>query len=130
MALFPSDDMAKQIVNLSKVAMVDLAPLEAHFFDGFPELWREFATSIYTFLLCAKEPLAAPPVLAEIAIGLVSQISHDFGGTQPYIPNGLAFEKKRMAAQIRNEFRGNNFRQLGRKYGVSESRVRQIVSQD
>lgn len=106
----------------------DLLPLEALFVPGFPEVWREVATSIYKVSL--EEPeLAAlgQPRLAQIAVTQTKQLAHDLGGGMMYLPVGHLFHAGEKALAVIAGFRGDNLRELATAHGVTDGRVRQII---
>lgn len=51
-----------------------------------------------------------------------------FGGLSIYIPKADAWERMARDEQIREEFDGYNFKELARRYGLTEVRIRSIVS--
>lgn len=55
--------------------------------------------------------------------GLVKQ----YAGMHIYVPEHETFKNGQRNAQIRGEFDGYNFRDLARKYGLTESSIRRIV---
>lgn len=68
-------------------------------------------------------------VLAEL-IGLENfkSLVRTFNGTSIYIPKIESLEKIVRDEQIKQEFDGNNYRELALKYGLTETWVRNIVS--
>ena len=56
-------------------------------------------------------------------------IAQDLGGTQPYIPVGHFYSAAARADAVRRAFRGDNHRSLAEAYGVSTSRIRQILAE-
>jgi len=73
-----------------------------------------------------------PEIYREVAgvLGLEAAIalSERFGGQLLYFPklDGLLRAKRDEA--IRAEFTGKNYRELAKKYGISEQQVRRVVS--
>ncbi len=117
------------IRDLSSVAPADMAVLEGLFPSDWPEVWGDFARVFYIGL-CASKELAAPrDALARAAIEQVHVMGFQLGGSQPYIPRGTALAQRTDNARIRHEFKGNNYGELAARYGLSESRVRQIINQ-
>ena len=81
-------EMFKRI-DLSQLTQEQLAPLEALIPPGWPDVWRELATSHYVTLISAPGADAVElSSLANLAIALTLGIAQDLGGTQPYIPVG------------------------------------------
>lgn len=75
-----------------------------------------------------KEELAGiyEEVAEQIGIDNAYKLFCQFRGQQLTFP--LKFYSSRsIAERICNEYKGNNTRELARKYGYSESRVRQII---
>ena len=52
-----------------------------------------------------------------------------FGGLSIYIPKADAWERMARDEQIRAEFDGYNFKELAGRYGLTEVRIRSIVSE-
>lgn len=52
-----------------------------------------------------------------------------FSGSSLYIPKIESLEKPIRDAMIREEFNGNNYRELGLKYGLTEAWIRDIVKE-
>lgn len=67
--------------------------------------------------------------LAEI-VGLEAyrKLVENFGGCQIYIPKLEMTLKKIRNIEIRNSFNGSNYRELAKKYHLSEKTVREIIS--
>lgn len=67
--------------------------------------------------------------LAE-AVGLEAyrKLVENFGGCQIYIPKLEMTLKKIRNIEIRNSFNGSNYRELSKKYNLSEIMIRRIVS--
>ena len=106
----------------------DLRPLEALFVHGFPETWREVATSLYKANL-ADPDLAAlgQPRLAQIAVTQTKQLAHDMGGSMMYLPAGHFFQASEKALAVIAGFRGDNLRELAAEHSVTDGRIRQII---
>lgn len=118
---------ANQPIDAAMMTMSELGPLEALLCEDFPAMWVDLATSFYTGLVAIEPPLATPEILAECAVTLTRKLAADFGGGSLYIPKGDRFEARIRDDKIRMEFRGNNARQLGLKYKLSEMQIRNIV---
>ena len=52
-----------------------------------------------------------------------------YGGTWLYIPKPDTFERTDRNKRILDDFDGYNFKQLARKYGLTEVQIRTIVSE-
>lgn len=98
--------------------------------DGAPVTgrWRE---DIAGWLLVeltdiARTELGFEDRLAgEIAAGFLQGLRRRIGGQEVHIP---APDKAARDARIRAEFRGNNTRDLSRRYGLSRRRIYEIVA--
>lgn len=67
--------------------------------------------------------------LAElIGIENYCKLVQTFGGLSVYIPRIESFERMLRDESLREEFNGYNIRELSRKYGLTEVRVRSIVA--
>ena len=64
-----------------------------------------------------------------LAIGLdnAKKLLEEFSGCVIYVPQLAALERSDRNRQIRAEFNGYNFRELGKKYGLTEVTIRNIV---
>ena len=66
--------------------------------------------------------------LAEtIGIEAYRDLVKQYAGTHIYVPEHETFKANQRNAQIRKDFDGYNFRELARKYGLTESSIRRIV---
>lgn len=123
----PSVMPGRPRIGLAAISSSDIAPLEKVLPGACPDVWREFAQSIYLTLLRHQERTQSADELARMTWALVQGIAQDLGGTQPYIPSGHFYSSAARAAAVRREFNGNNHRRLAAAHGVSESRIRQIL---
>lgn len=111
-----------------KITASDIKPLEALFVRGFPETWREVATSLYGAILDDADLAAlGQSSLARIAVNQTRQLARDLGGSMMYLPVGHFFMAGEKQLAIIAGFKGDNLRSLGTEHGVSEGRVRQII---
>lgn len=53
-----------------------------------------------------------------------------YGGTEIYVPKLDGFLRAERDARLRDEFDGYNFRQLAKKYGLTDVRIRSIVADE
>lgn len=60
--------------------------------------------------------------------GLVEFV-REYGGATLYIPKGSLIKSTNEKKAIIAEFKGNNLRELAKKYGKSDMRIRQIVNE-
>lgn len=65
---------------------------------------------------------------AHIAVAVVDELRKHWGGQSLYVPQGAGVKRRKRDLAIFAEFNGRNYGELAMKYGVSEMRVRQIVS--
>lgn len=123
-------EMFKRI-DLSQLTQEQLAPLEALTPPGWPDTWRELATSHYVTLISAPGADAVElSSLANLAIALTLGIAQDLGGSQPYIPVGADVMSSARARRVM-ELLGQrlSYKQVADATGLTESRVRQIESE-
>ena len=118
-------------IDLSQLTQEQLAPLEALMPPGWPDTWRELATSHYVTLISAPGADAVELFsLANLAIALTLGIAQDLGGTQPYIPVGADVMSSARARRVVDLLKqGQGYRQVADATGLTESRVRQIESE-
>ena len=118
-------------IDLSQLTQEQLAPLEALMPPGWPDTWRELATSHYVTLISAPGADAVELFsLANLAIALTLGVAQDLGGTQPYIPVGADVMSSARARRVIDLLKqGLGYRQAADATGLTESRVRQIESE-
>ena len=118
-------------IDLSQLTQEQLAPLEALIPPGWPDVWRELATSHYVTLISAPGADAVElSSLANLAIALTLGIAQDLGGSQPYIPVGADVMSSARARRVIDLLKqGLGYRQAADATGLTESRVRQIESE-
>lgn len=118
-------------IDLSQLTQEQLAPLEALIPPGWPDTWRELATSLYVTLISAPGADAVELFsLANLAIALTLGIAQDLGGSQPYIPVGADVMSSARARRVIDLLKqGLGYRQAADATGLTESRVRQIESE-
>ncbi len=63
-----------------------------------------------------------------IGINNYKKLIEKYGGLAIYIPKSDGFEMAYRNIQIRDEFNGFNYRELAKKYELSEVRIRCIVN--
>lgn len=75
------------------------------------------------------EDLAGDQLQLATVIGIEAyrELVKEYGGSHIYIPEHETFKAAQRNATIRKEFNGYNFRELGKKYGLTESSIRRIV---
>lgn len=123
------DIISLQPLHLENLSMQALAPLHAVFDRDFNDKQREFAEVIFLGLMNSDAAKAcAPHALAEAAIAVLVQMSHDLGGGAVYVGKLENVRQARMYRAIHAKFTGNHHTELAREHGISEMRVRQILS--
>ena len=123
------DIISLKPLHLETLSMQTLAPLHAVLDRDFNEKQREFAEVIFLGLVNSEAArTCAPNVLAEAAMAVLVQMSHDLGGGAVYVGKLDNVRHARMCRAICTKFKGNNHAQLAREHGISEMRVRQILS--
>ena len=116
--------------DMAALSAQQIAPLEALLPPGWPDVWRDLATSQFVTLVSAPGSASVPPhQLAQLAMALTTGIAQDMGGTQPYIPVGAAMASGAKAeAVIAALLQGRSYRDVALEVGLTESRVRHIES--
>lgn len=116
--------------DLTSIAPAQMAVLDRLMPSTWPDAWGDFARVFFVGLINAQSEInASVEALARVAIEQVHTLGHQLGGTQPYIPRGAAIAQRETAAAIRRDFRGRNYSELACKHGLTESRVRKILSE-
>lgn len=64
----------------------------------------------------------------QIAVECGEDVRAAWGGGHIYVPFGFAEKNRRRNAEIMARFTGNNYMELARRYGLTEMRIRQILS--
>lgn len=116
--------------DLATLSVEQIAPLEALLPSGWPDIWRDLATSQFVTLVSAPGSASVPAhQLAQLAMALTMGIAQDMGGTQPYIPVGAAMASGAKAEAVLAALsQGRGYREVAAEVGLTESRVRQIES--
>lgn len=123
------DIISLQPLHLETLSMQALEPLHAAFDQDFNDKQREFAEVIFLGLMNSGVAKAcAPHDLAEAALAVLVQTSHDLGGVAVYVGKLENVRQARMYRAIHASFTGNNHKELALEHGISEMRVRQILS--
>lgn len=63
-----------------------------------------------------------------VGIDALLKLADKYGGTMVYIPLRSRITRLERDRRIKEEFNGGNYRELVRKYNVSESTVRSIIN--
>lgn len=116
-------------IDLQDLPIQALQPLYAVLDPDLNANQRELAELIFIGLSnCHAAPGNEPHNVAQAAIAAVLQVSHVMGGRSYYIGTLQNLRVARLNRAIRDGFRGNNHKQLAREHGITEMRVRQILS--
>lgn len=67
-------------------------------------------------------------IATSVAVEVAKLVRDHWGGQSIYVPFGLALKTQHRDLKIYAAFTGENYKELARKHGVSEMRVRQIVN--
>ena len=117
-------------INFEALPIAALAPIHAALDPDLPPKMRELAEVLFIGIGNSKAAEAcAPETLAHAALAAMWQLSHEFGGNNCYFPRGDQVRALKLKRAVRAGFTGDNHSQLARKHGISEMRVRQILSQ-
>jgi Mor transcription activator family len=118
------------------VSAAELAVLEALLPAGLTPVMQEVAQYLYEPLVLADDRCGqsapAPDWLAQLQAlsrQVLMQLQHladQLGGAPIYLAKGIAMHLSRRNLKMCAEFRGE-YKALGRKYGMTEMRCRQIV---
>lgn len=116
----------------------EAAVLEAHLPAGLTDDMRELAWCLFAALAerDARAGSASPQgpwlavlhTMAQVAVQQLQQVCAQLGGRAMYLPKGLMVFLSARDEQLCAQFRGNNHLALARQYGLTEMRVRQILS--
>ncbi len=69
-------------------------------------------------------------IAAELDLESALKLARLFSGERVYFPKYEAVERPLRNKKIITEFNGYNFKQLARKYGITEMAIRQIVADE
>lgn len=117
-------------VDLNCATSEQRAMVNACFAGDAPERWRDIAALNFVALRAVSIfSSQSDEALALMSVNLVHQLVSSYGGTQPYIPQGVKFFQGNKYDLIASEFNGRNIRELARKHHVSDTRVRQIIQE-
>lgn len=96
--------------------------------ESYPEVLADIAREIHARLMDDPRVKLPHPIAAEVALGVAEHVRKNIGGVQTYIPRGFSFELNQRDRQMYDDFKGDNFHELARKYDLTEMRVRQIIN--
>ncbi|WP_076591988.1 Mor transcription activator family protein [Herminiimonas arsenitoxidans] len=96
--------------------------------DSYPELLADIAREVYSHLKVHPKIKLQHQDAAEIAMSVSEHVRKNIGGVGLYLPKGVHYEASLREQEIYKDFKGDNFHILVRKYGLTEMRIRQIVT--
>lgn len=92
--------------------------------ECYPEVLRDLADQIAELMVARGEQAEAA---AEIGFKTAEFLREHWGGQKIYIPKGVTFAASRRDIEIFGRFRGTNALELCREYGITNTRLYQIV---
>lgn len=117
-------------LNVSLFSAEKLALVRATLEPLSPAVWVEMAELGYMSLRNAEVlESVSDQDLVNICVEQVYQIISVMGGGYIYLAKGLKSKAAEKHKLIAAEFRGDNCAQLGRKYGLSTTRIYQILQE-
>ncbi|MFM2330015.1 MAG: hypothetical protein RLZZ494_2118 [Pseudomonadota bacterium] len=103
-------------------------PLEGLLPLEYPERLREMALELYAELLeLMPDNPGGPAWLAWVAFSQTERVSTALGGGNFYMHKARHFRLTKRDREMMAKYNGRNVPQLAREYGLTETRVRQIV---
>lgn len=97
--------------------------------DSYPEVLADIARTIHHRLMLDPRIKLEHPIAAEVALEVAEHVRKNIGGVATYIPRGMSYELTLRDRQMWQDFKGDNYAELARKYDMTEMRVRQIIAQ-
>ena len=95
--------------------------------DRVHELIEGMAASVASQLvLLANIPRSRAEKISE---EVVDYVIDEFGGESFYIPRNVSGRAKKRNRQIYDEWRGDNYDELAKKYGITRQRVYAIIKE-
>lgn len=120
-------------IDITRMSAAAFQALEDAIPDSFADRVTDVARSMYAVLVHSDKGRTdeVPVDNAQLALRLVFQLCHDFGGSAFYLHKTPIAQRRRAKRDeaISNEFNGKNIAELTRRYGLTEMRIRQIVKQ-
>lgn len=95
---------------------------------SYPEVLADIARTIHERLMDDPRIRLPHPIAAEVAMSVAEHVRKNIGGVATYIPRGMSYELTLRDREIWNDFRGDNYHELARKYDITEMRARQIIA--
>lgn len=109
-------------------ALLTLSSLNADERLDFMQRWPSTLQSLCELMRVTLEGHAINNSV-QISEALATTLSTYLGGRDIYIPNGDRLKDALRDIRIWREFKGNNLEQLSRKYGLTERRISQIITE-
>ena len=109
-------------------ALLTLSSLNADERLDFMQRWPSTLQSLCELMRVTLEGHAISNSV-QISEALATTLSTYLGGRDIYIPNGDRLKDALRDIRIWREFKGNNLEQLSRKYGLTERRISQIITE-
>lgn len=79
---------------------------------------------------CEDLPEPYDAIAAELDLESALKLARLFSGERVYFPKYETVERPLRNKKIITEFNGYNFKELARKYGITEMAIRQIVAEE
>ena len=97
--------------------------------DKYPEIFRDLQDKFAEVLESEIAPVEENHFnFREISFKLVDVIRRDWGGQQPYLSKGLAFELERRDYEMYEKFTGDNYEELAKLYALTTRQVRNRIN--
>lgn len=93
---------------------------------GYSDSMVLIARTIYAELLNQSDQ--QKQLMAKLTVAVMNRLSREIGGESYYITKTDANELTRRNWEMFGEFTGNNYRELSKRYGMSNAHVRKIVN--
>lgn len=120
------------------ISAAELAVLESALPEGLTGPMADAVACLFTALVVndarcgtkapAGEWLMQLQAWANMCLMQLGYLAQEMGGAAFYLAKGVTVFMSARDRTMCAEFRGNNYRQLARKYGLTEVRVRQIIT--
>ena len=120
-----------------RLTEAEAAVLDMHLPAGLTEEMRDVAWCLFEAMALldtragAQQPgpvwLGVLHAMARVATAQLQHLAQQKGGKAIYLAKGVAMHLSARDRELCAKFRGNNYRELAREYGLTEMRVRQIV---
>ena len=96
--------------------------------ESYPEVLADIARQLHQQLMDDPRVKLPHQIAAEVALSVTEHVRKTVGGVSVYIPLGKHYEASKREVEIYQDFKGDNYHELVRKYKLTEMRIRQIVS--